>query len=55
VKPTRISTLVIIAVVCAAAGLPGRGAVAALLAGLDSDGVRRQPGMTLDAPDLDTP
>jgi 2-amino-4-hydroxy-6-hydroxymethyldihydropteridine diphosphokinase len=38
-----------------AASLPGRGAVAALLAGLDSDGVRRQPGMTLDAPDLDTP
>src|SRR5947208_12048873 len=33
-----------------AASLPGRGAVAALLAGLDRDGVRRQPGMTLDAP-----
>ena len=30
--------------------LPGRGAVAALLAGLGRDGVRRQPGMTLDAP-----
>ena len=38
-----------------AASLPGRGAVAALLAGLERDGVRRQPGMTLDAPDLDAP
>jgi 2-amino-4-hydroxy-6-hydroxymethyldihydropteridine diphosphokinase len=37
------------------ASLPGRGAVAALLAGLERDGVRRQPGMTLNAPDLDTP
>jgi 2-amino-4-hydroxy-6-hydroxymethyldihydropteridine diphosphokinase len=37
------------------ASLPGRGAVAALLAGAlltgsGRDGVRRQPGMTLDAP-----
>jgi len=43
-----------------AASLPGRGAVAALLAGAlltrsGPGGVRRQPGMTLDAPDLDTP
>jgi 2-amino-4-hydroxy-6-hydroxymethyldihydropteridine diphosphokinase len=42
-----------------AASLPGRGAVAALLAGAlltgsGSDGVRRQPDMTLDVPDLDT-
>ena len=42
------------------ASLPGRGAVAALLAGAlltgsGRDGVRRQPGMTLDAPDPDTP
>jgi 2-amino-4-hydroxy-6-hydroxymethyldihydropteridine diphosphokinase len=40
--------------------LPGRGAVAALLAGAlltgsGRDGIRRQPGMTLDAPDPDTP
>ena len=33
-----------------AARLPGRGEVAALLAGLGQDGVRRQPDMTLDAP-----
>jgi 2-amino-4-hydroxy-6-hydroxymethyldihydropteridine diphosphokinase len=43
-----------------AASLPGRGAVAALLAGAlltgsGRDGVRRQPGMTLDAPNLDAP
>jgi 2-amino-4-hydroxy-6-hydroxymethyldihydropteridine diphosphokinase len=43
-----------------AASLPGRGAVAALLAGALStgsgpDGVRRLPGMTLDAPDLEAP
>ena len=38
-----------------AASLPGRGAVAALLAGLERDGVRRQPGMTLDAANLDAP
>ena len=43
-----------------AASLPGRGAVAALLAaalltGSGPDGVRRQPGMTLDAPNLDAP
>jgi len=43
-----------------AASLPGRGAVAALLAGAlltgsGRDGVRRQPGMTLDAPDLEAP
>jgi 2-amino-4-hydroxy-6-hydroxymethyldihydropteridine diphosphokinase len=33
-----------------AARLPGRGAIAALLAGLGRDGVRRQHDMTLDAP-----
>jgi 2-amino-4-hydroxy-6-hydroxymethyldihydropteridine diphosphokinase len=33
-----------------AARLPGRGPVAALLAALGQDGVRRQPGMTLEAP-----
>ena len=33
-----------------AARLPGRGAIAALLAGLGRDGVRRRPDMTLDAP-----
>ena len=33
-----------------AARLPGRGPVAALLAGLGQDGVRRQPDMTLAAP-----
>jgi 2-amino-4-hydroxy-6-hydroxymethyldihydropteridine diphosphokinase len=43
-----------------AASLPGRGAVAALLAGAlltgsGRDGVRRQPGMTLDAPNPDAP
>jgi 2-amino-4-hydroxy-6-hydroxymethyldihydropteridine diphosphokinase len=43
-----------------AASLPGRGAVAALLAGAlltgsGPDGVRRLPGMTLDAPDLEAP
>ena len=43
-----------------AASLPGRGAVAALLAGAlltgsGPAGVLRQPGMTLDAPDLDAP
>ena len=43
-----------------AASLPGRGAVAALLAaalltGSGPDSVRRQPGMTLDAANLDAP
>ncbi len=43
-----------------AASLPGRGAVAALLAdalltGSGRDGVRRQPGMILGAPDLEAP
>ena len=43
-----------------AASLPGRGAVAALLAGAlstgsERDGVRRLPGMTLDPPDLEAP
>ena len=33
-----------------AAGLPGRGPVAALLARLDRHGVRRQPGVLLGAP-----
>ena len=33
-----------------AASLPGRGPVAALLAGLDRHGVRRQPGLVLEAP-----
>ena len=33
-----------------AASLPGRGPVAALLAGLDRHGVRRQPGLILGAP-----
>ena len=33
-----------------AASLPGRGPVAALLAGLDRAGVRRRPGMVLGAP-----
>jgi len=33
-----------------AASLPGRGPVAALLAGLDRAGVRRQPGVVLGAP-----
>ena len=33
-----------------AARLPGRGPVAALLAALGQDGVRRQPGMTLEVP-----
>jgi 2-amino-4-hydroxy-6-hydroxymethyldihydropteridine diphosphokinase len=33
-----------------AARLPGRGSVAALLAGLGRDGVRRQPDLTLAAP-----
>jgi 2-amino-4-hydroxy-6-hydroxymethyldihydropteridine diphosphokinase len=43
-----------------AASLPGRGAVAALLAdalltGSGRDGVRRQPGMILGTPDLEAP